>query len=159
MRSSRLVGALAAVAVVAASFAGWRLVASPRVARARAAVITHAAPSPSAALQRSLQRVLEGFPLARTRAPGPRTLTYIVPRALPAPPSSGGSACYVVAGRCSETPCVEFAHAAGSAPTAAPGPVVLRLGTTATRNAPIPRRQTRCQGRLGAPKILRVSGP
>ena len=167
MRRLRRLASLGVVAVSVTVLAGWQLLAAagarepsraPRASAVRA--------SPAQALESELQRFLATHPVVPPRTPRfppLRSPGGAVPFPL-TPVAPGGATCYVAAGSCSETPCVEFARGAEAAVSAAPSAVVLTLGRTAisapfNRNAQGPRATTPCQGRLGAPKFLRVSGP
>jgi hypothetical protein len=154
MRWSRLVVVSALVAVVALSVAGLRTLSSPRVARAKAAPVP-AQPFPRGALERQLQLLAQ-----RLFVPSHGVPILPVPRAIPY-----GAPCYVALGRCSLTPCVEFAQGLSPGVAATDSAVVLKLGGPVSRAAPqVPAiapqvARPACRGRLGTPKVLRVSSP
>ena len=159
MQRSRRLATLGVVAISVTVLAGWQLLAPAGAREASRATAGHA--GPSAALERELQRFLDTHSPLPTRVPPPRAVP-VLPRTLPfplRPGTPGGATCYVAASGCSETPCIEFARSGGAAVSAAPSAVVLRLGETVNRNALAPATRPSCQGRLGAPKTLRVSGP
>jgi len=152
MRRLMVMAGLVTVVLVGA---GVRLLSTGQPARASQVLQT--APAGTAALRipnalrLQLLRYLNGE-LRRPLPPRP-----LVPR-LPQ-----GGACAVAAGACSPIPCIEFARAASvssAAVAAGPSAVVLRLAAPVhvLRGAPQPGRRA-CDGRLGAPKILRVSAP
>ena len=146
--------ALSAVAAAALAVAGWLLVGASRPAAARV--------QPAVSLGREL-RPLERM-LASNPPHVPRVFRVLPRRAIPLPLRPGmpyGATCYVAAGGCSLTPCVEFAAGASGAVVGAPSAVVYRPGIVARlprRGAP-PLNDSACRGRVGEPRLLRVVGP
>jgi hypothetical protein len=150
MRCSRLV-VVRGVMAIALMGMGWRLLASRHTARAAQAPVRTTPSQLRPSLEWQLQQLLAHRP------PVPPDL---------APLAAGP--CFVALGRCSQIPCVEFARAgraqgsaaalarAAAAAAAAPSAVVLELAR-ATR--PGQSLQSSCQGRRGAPRILRVGAP
>lgn len=151
MRWTRLVAVTAVAAVLAVSFAGWRMLSSARVATAL--------PASAAKLHGALEQQLQ---LLAGRLPVPRPVQVLPAR--PVIPYGGpdipyGGVCYVGPGRCSLTPCTEFARAGRTEVAGTSSGVVLRLGGPLSRGAaPRPGRSA-CEGRVGTPRVLRVSGP
>ena len=128
---------------------------------ARASQVLQTAPAGTAAL-----RIPNALRLQLLRYLNGEHARPLPPRPLPiplVPRLPQGGACAVAAGACSPIPCIEFARAASvssAAVAAGPSAVVLRLAAPVRvlRGAPQPGRRA-CDGRLGAPKILRVSAP
>jgi hypothetical protein len=159
MRRSRLVAAftLAAIALIAG---GSALIGSANAARSRPAAgagtapLARHAPTQLARALKSLELQFQrSSPSSPPRQPGPRVLPVqpLFPHA---------TSCFVAAGGCSETPCVEFAgQMTGATAVATTAAVVLRLSGPVTRNVVSPAGGQACQGHLGTPKIFRVSGP
>jgi hypothetical protein len=158
MRWPRLVAAFTLVAIGLIA-GGLALIGSAHAARSRPAPRAGTAPlarhTPAKlvgalkSLESQLQRSLATAP------PGQRQLP-VAPFQLLAPHPT---MCFVVAGGCSDIPCVEFARqAAGARAVATASAVVLRLSGPINRNAVSPAGPQNCQGRLGMPRILRVSG-
>jgi hypothetical protein len=145
------------MAISVTGLAGWELLGSaPASGSARAAYeSSHAAAAGSTlgSLERQLQRYLAASP------PLPQTPPALPPRGLSIPRlGPGGGICYVATGHCSAIPCIEFAGASAAPTSGTATGVVLRLGETVNRNAPR-LAQGSCEGRLGTPKVFRVSGP
>lgn len=151
MRWPRLVGVFTLVAITLIG-AGSQLLGSARAARRATAapLARHAtvqAGGPLSALERQLQRFLSTKPLRQPVPP-------VLPRRLLAPHPT---ICFLAAGGCSDTPCVEFAGQEGAAIAATSSAVVLRLGGVINRNAVPQVGRSTCQGHLGTPKLFRVS--
>ncbi len=159
MRWSRLV-IVSGVVVIALLGAGWRF-----------AVVGH----PALAARPVAQSRLQVPAVLRKQLAALAARTFRVPRALrvprtPIPPGGlprvPSGPCYIAIGECSLTPCVEFAHGASPAVSTSSSAVVLRLVSPVTqlaspltgRGAALPATPS-CQGRLGTPRVLRVSGP
>jgi hypothetical protein len=155
MRSSRL-AVMTGLVVIVVLAAGWRFSASPQPARARPAAIALdrvALPIPvpkvlgraqiPGTLRRALQRLLALDSLGRR---APRPLPSVVQRGRTlwgvGPPISRAVPCNIAGDGCSLIPCVEFARITSA---------------TAVLHAAAPAARSRCRGRRGAPKILRVA--
>jgi hypothetical protein len=146
MRFSRAVAVVGLVVVVALA-AGWGPTGSAHANRhSRPAAGTLGSLTIPPALRR---RLLESL----NQRLAPRLPVRPVPLApgLPQPRT-----CYVAGGGCSLTPCVQFAT--GASPVVSQSnAIVLRLAAPARTVGGPQTARGRCQGRLGMPKVLRVS--
>jgi hypothetical protein len=137
MRWSRL-AVMSGVAAIVLLSAGWRLSASQHRVSPKPAAMALGHIRVPGALRQQLARYLAGRPLGR-RLPAPPAGRGIQPLGQRVPPLRQGAArpgpCYVGVGSCSLIPCVQFV---GGRP---------------------PMAGSNCQGRLGAPKVLRVATP
>jgi hypothetical protein len=143
--------------VTAAVLAGaWRVSASQSATQTRPVTVASRVTAPRPRLAPGLQQWLA--------VEGKRPPFALPGRGLPVPlpnlaPGAPGS-CFV-AGRCSEVPCVEFAQ---STPEPTATAVVQASVVVLERPTPAPfnggsQPGSSCAGRLGTPRILRVSGP
>jgi hypothetical protein len=156
MRSSRL-AVMTGLVVIVVLAAGSRFSASPQPARVRppAIALDRVAlpiPVPKAlgrvqipgTLRQALARLLALDSLGRRapRPPLPSVIQQVGPLWGPGPPISHAVPCNIAGDGCSLIPCVEFARITNA---------------TAMVHAGAATIGSRCRGRRGAPKILRVA--